>query len=213
MQACSGQPDTPGSKNARYTISWRRPSNRSSRLALPFGPSNSYSLSTASHGIRRRSAASASRARVNAFSLTSSSCRADSHSSGDTIGGVFIAGSPSSASSSRHLSEDEVPQLATFEASAGLRVCLRSAGGDLHRRELVRLCAAVHREPVKDVVPPRAGGREHDASAVDTSATCRSGPERQRLRREPQLVERTGATLRIVTVGCRPQSGWLARPC
>src|SRR5438552_3642008 len=62
-------------------------------LALPLGPSNAYSFSTASHGIRRRSAASASRARVNSFSLTSSCWRAASHSCGDTIGGVFMADS------------------------------------------------------------------------------------------------------------------------
>src|SRR6266702_8532274 len=92
--ACSDQPATPASKNARYTISWRRPSNRSSRLALPLGPSNAYSFSTASHGIRRRSAASASRARVSSFSFTSSCWRAASHSCGDTIGGVFIARYP-----------------------------------------------------------------------------------------------------------------------
>src|SRR4029077_8790641 len=71
-------------------INCRRPSNRSSRLALPFGPSNSYSFSTASHGIRRRSAASASRARVNSFSFTSSCWRAASHSCGDTILERFI---------------------------------------------------------------------------------------------------------------------------
>src|SRR5205823_955589 len=59
-------------------------------LALPLGPSNSYAFSTASHGIRRRSAASASRARVNSFSFTSSRCRAASHSCGDTILGRFI---------------------------------------------------------------------------------------------------------------------------
>ena len=41
-------------------------------------------------GIRRRSAASASPARVNSFSLTSSSSRADCHSCGETIGGIFI---------------------------------------------------------------------------------------------------------------------------
>src|SRR5829696_5760694 len=41
-------------------------------------------------GIRLRWAASASRARVSSFSLTSSSSRAACHSSGDTIGGVFI---------------------------------------------------------------------------------------------------------------------------
>src|SRR4030095_11046067 len=82
--ACSGQPTTPGSKKARYTISCRRLSKRSSRLALPLGPSNLYSFSTAIHGIRRRSAASASRARVNSFSFTRSFWRAVSHSFADT---------------------------------------------------------------------------------------------------------------------------------
>src|SRR4051812_48830218 len=77
--------------------SWRRPSNRSSRLTSPSGPSNPYSFSTAIHGIRRRSAASASRARVCSFSLTSSSSRARCHSSGVTIGGAFMAFLPSEA--------------------------------------------------------------------------------------------------------------------
>src|SRR5580700_9044364 len=72
-------------------INWRRPSNKSSRLTLPLGPSNSYFLSTASQGIRRRSAASASRERVKAFSLTRSCWRAASHSCCETTGGVFIA--------------------------------------------------------------------------------------------------------------------------
>src|SRR5262247_146023 len=72
-------------------INCRRPSNKSSRLNLPLGPSNSYFLSTASQGIRRRSAASASRERVKVFSFTRSCCRAASHSCCDTIGGVFIA--------------------------------------------------------------------------------------------------------------------------
>src|SRR5215475_8206211 len=93
-QACAGQPNTPGSKKARYTINCRRPSNRSSRLTLPLGPSNSYFFSTAIHGIRRRSAASASRERVKAFSFTRSCWRAASHSCCDTIGGDFIARCP-----------------------------------------------------------------------------------------------------------------------
>src|SRR5580693_5802569 len=76
-------------------ISCRRPSNKSSRLAWPLGPSNSYFFSTATHGIRRRSAASASRERVKAFSFTRSCWRAASHSCADTIGGVFIASCPS----------------------------------------------------------------------------------------------------------------------
>src|SRR5881227_1008777 len=44
--------------------------------------------------MRRRSAASASRERVKAFSLTRSCWRAASHSCCDTIGGVFIARCP-----------------------------------------------------------------------------------------------------------------------
>src|SRR6266496_1347816 len=71
-------------------MSCRRPSNRSSRLALLLGPSNSYFFSTASHGIRRRSAASASRAWVSSFSFTSSCWCAASHSFDDTILGGFI---------------------------------------------------------------------------------------------------------------------------
>src|SRR5262245_63968712 len=58
---------------------------------MPLDPSNLYSFSTASHGIRRRLAANASRARVNSFSFTRSFCRAASHSFGDTTFGVFIS--------------------------------------------------------------------------------------------------------------------------
>src|SRR5580693_4031748 len=57
---------------------------------MPLGPSNAYFLSTASQGIRRRSAASASRERVKAFSFTRSCWRAASQSCCDTIGGFFI---------------------------------------------------------------------------------------------------------------------------
>src|SRR5215468_10971317 len=71
-------------------INCLRPSNKSSRLTLPLGPTNSYFFTTAIHGIRRRSAANASRERVKAFSLTRSCCRAASHSCASTIGGVFI---------------------------------------------------------------------------------------------------------------------------
>src|SRR5215472_1400599 len=77
-------------------ISCRRPSNRSRRLTGPSGPSKRYSFPTAIHGIRRRLAASASRARVSFFSSTSSCSRAASHSCGDTIGGVFIVACPPS---------------------------------------------------------------------------------------------------------------------
>src|SRR5215472_13785558 len=56
------------------------------------------------HGIRRRSAARASRASVWAFSFTSISCRAASQPSGDTIGGVLIGRCPLAASFSCPLS-------------------------------------------------------------------------------------------------------------
>src|SRR5262249_31279908 len=61
---------------------------------LALGPSNSYAFSTAIHGIRRRSAARVSRARIRAFSFTSICWRAASQASGDTIGGVFIPRCP-----------------------------------------------------------------------------------------------------------------------
>src|SRR6185369_4193103 len=88
--ACSGQPNTPGSKNARYTINCLRSSNKSSSRTAPLGPSNSYFLSTATQGIRRRSAERASRERVKAFSFTRSCCLAASHSCWDTVGGALI---------------------------------------------------------------------------------------------------------------------------
>src|SRR5215470_688431 len=75
-------------------INCRRPSNKSSRLTLPLGPSNSYFFSTAIHGMRRRAAAIASRDRVKAFSFSRSCRRAVSHSSGDTTGGVFFGSCP-----------------------------------------------------------------------------------------------------------------------
>src|SRR3954452_789773 len=67
---------------------------RSSTVALLSGPSGTSAFSTATQGIRPRSEASASRARVISFSLTRSFSRAVSHSCGDTIGGVFMACSP-----------------------------------------------------------------------------------------------------------------------
>ena len=39
-QPPSGQFSTPGSKKARYTISWVLPSNRSASLSSPLGPTN-----------------------------------------------------------------------------------------------------------------------------------------------------------------------------
>src|SRR5260370_8443166 len=71
-------------------INGRRAWNKWTRLPLPLGPSNSYFFPTAIHGIRRRSAASASREQVKAFSFTRSCWRATCHSCGDTTGGVFI---------------------------------------------------------------------------------------------------------------------------
>src|SRR5260370_13312708 len=84
-------------------INWGRPLNRSRRVTLPLGPSNLYFLSTASQGIRRRSAASASRERVKAFSFTRSCLRAASHSCCYTIGGLLIPRCPFPASLSLSL--------------------------------------------------------------------------------------------------------------
>src|SRR5258707_7385235 len=95
------------------------------RLTLPLGPSNIYALSTATHGIRRRSAANASRARVNAFSLTRSCSRAALHSCGDTIGGVFMVGCPSL----RRFLAGVVVAIATSEGGRQFRLHRATAGG------------------------------------------------------------------------------------
>lgn len=55
-----GQPNSPASKKARQTINCLRPSNRSIRLTLPLGPSNTHFFSTAVHGSRRHFVARAS---------------------------------------------------------------------------------------------------------------------------------------------------------
>ena len=55
---------------------------------LSFGPAKMYGLSIETIGIRRRSAANASRARVIFFSFTSSFFRRASHSPGETIRGI-----------------------------------------------------------------------------------------------------------------------------
>ena len=68
------------------------PLEQISRLALPAGVSNSYAFVTSIQGIRRRSAAKASRARVSAFSFTSSCWRAASQACGDTTGGCLHGG-------------------------------------------------------------------------------------------------------------------------
>src|SRR6516162_1257170 len=93
-------------------ISCRRPANRPGRLTGPSGPSKRYSFCTAIHGIRRRLAASASRARVSFFSSTSNSWRAASHSCGDTIGGVFIVACPPSGTRRRCRTGDPTGALA-----------------------------------------------------------------------------------------------------
>src|SRR5262249_8041785 len=101
----------------------RRPSNRSSRLTLPWGPSNSYAFSTAIHGIRRRSAARASRARIRVFSFTSICWRAASQASGDTIGGVFIP---------------RCPLWSCMSLALFLSMCLSCSYSFLHCQRLVR---------------------------------------------------------------------------
>ena len=68
-------------RSGRRSAGGARRTGRAGSPARP-GPRSAYSFSTAIRGIRRRSAASASRARVSSFSLTSSSSRAASHSCG-----------------------------------------------------------------------------------------------------------------------------------
>ena len=62
-------------------MSWLRPANRSASVSSPSGPSKRYVFSTFSHGSARRRRLNSSRSRVNAFSLSSSALRADTHSS------------------------------------------------------------------------------------------------------------------------------------
>jgi len=57
---------------------------------LPLAPLEFVAFSTAIHGIRGRSAARASRARVSAFSFTSICWRAAAQVCADTMGGLFI---------------------------------------------------------------------------------------------------------------------------
>src|SRR5262249_53060857 len=132
-------------------INCRRPSNRSSRLALPLGPSNSYGFSTASHGIRRRSAASASRARVSSFSFTSSFFRAASHSFGDTTFGFFMSDLTACvliffAFRSLGVQRTSTPILdACFACQAGgarLPIYMTSFFEELQRRKVYRVAAA-----------------------------------------------------------------------
>src|SRR5262252_755818 len=65
---------------------------------LALGPLECVRLSTTIQGIRRRSAASASRDRVKAFSFSRSCSRTASHSCCDTIEGMFVARCPFSCS-------------------------------------------------------------------------------------------------------------------
>src|ERR1700676_288030 len=70
-----------------YTINWLRPSNRSAKVSLPPGPSNTYLFSTRSQGNSRRCRLISSRSRVNSFSLLNSSLRAATHCAGDVTFG------------------------------------------------------------------------------------------------------------------------------
>src|SRR6202035_5026541 len=91
------------------------------------GPWNAYACSTAIHGIRRRSAASASWARIWAFSFTSSCWRAASHACGETIDGVCMAGCPPFRSFSGDLvmvvATSELDELLGLRAEARLHRC------------------------------------------------------------------------------------------
>src|SRR5260370_32781652 len=66
-------------------ISWLRPSNRSIKATWPPGSSNTYPFSPFSHGSPCRSRVNSSRIREKSFSFFSSSLRAATHSSWETI--------------------------------------------------------------------------------------------------------------------------------
>lgn len=72
-------------------ISWLRPSNSSSNDHGPDSVSNSYGVSIATIGSRRRAALTESLSLISSFSRTSSSTRARSHSARETIGGMASA--------------------------------------------------------------------------------------------------------------------------
>src|SRR5215469_8901835 len=73
-----------------WTMSWSRPSNMSSRLTGPVGPSNTYSFSTLTAGSSRRRSLTLASALAACSSAASSSLRSASHSSADTIRGTLI---------------------------------------------------------------------------------------------------------------------------
>src|SRR6516162_8615575 len=125
-------------------INWRRPSNKSSRFTLPLGPSNSYFFSIAIHGIRRRSAASASRDRVKAFSFTRSCWRAASHSCCDTIGGVFIGRCPFPCSISLSLPVAILFLLCFLKQTETIRAEKFSELSDTHRQNSSRGSGSGH---------------------------------------------------------------------
>src|SRR5215469_3552263 len=170
-------------------ISWRRPSNRSRRLAGPSGPSKRYSFSTAIHGIRRRLAASASRARVSFFSSTSSSARAAFHSCGDTIGGVFIV------AVLPQILVDDVEQappqarLRSIQAVASLSTAGPSEGQWVRLRSYAAACRS-----------PRAGRQRRTCAArVPAVSTNGSGPP-------------TWPTIRAAVIAALEEAGYLQIP-
>src|SRR4051812_47069217 len=101
---------------------------------MPSGPSKAYGFSMAIHGIHRRSAASASRARVRAFSFTSNCWRAASHACGEMIGGVCMASCPPFRSFSGDLvmvvATSELDEFLGLRAEARLHRCRSLVVGD-----------------------------------------------------------------------------------
>jgi hypothetical protein len=76
----------------------------------------------------------------------------------------------------------------------------------------MRTRAAALREPVVDLVPPRARAREHNTRAVAAGAIRRSGSLKLRVSSDA-LWETAPAILLIFSVGFRQHSGWIASPC
>src|SRR5439155_8415285 len=65
-------------------MSWLFVPNNWASVSLPFGPTNTYGLSTFTQGSWRRCRLSSSRSRVNSFSFSRSVFRAESHCSRET---------------------------------------------------------------------------------------------------------------------------------
>ena len=136
------------------------------------------SFSTASHGIRRRSAAIASRARVSSFSFTSSRWRAASHSAGVTIGGCLHGGAPFWPG---------CPRVRSY------------CGGAATRPRTSSMCSAAHRADRPSRGPARPGTAAPPASARSAAGTVPGAARPARPVTRPTSASRA----RCLAIACR----------